>query len=170
MGIINSNQDQFFMRAALEQAEIAAQNKEVPVGAVVVHNGEIITETHNQVITLNDPTAHAEVLALRLAGKKIGNYRLVECDLYVTLEPCTMCAGACVHARLNRLVYGASDLKTGVVNSVDKALSKAYHNHQVDIVSGVLADQCGQIVSDFFARRRAEKKADMKSAKSNTEK
>ena len=113
MGIINSNQDLFFMRAALEQAEIAAQNKEVPIGAVVVLHGEIIAETHNQVITLNDPTAHAEVLALRQAGEKIGNYRLIECDLYVTLEPCTMCAGACVHARLNRLIYGASDFKTG---------------------------------------------------------
>lgn len=158
MGITTPQEDQIFMQAALDQATIAAQNNEVPIGAVVVLNGHVIAEAHNQVITLNDPTAHAEVLALRTAGKKIGNYRLVECDLYVTLEPCTMCAGACVHARLNRLIYGASDYKTGVVDSIDQLLSKKYHNHQLAIQSGVLAVECGKVISDFFAKKRKDKK------------
>lgn len=159
MGISNSQNDEEFMLAALAQATTAAEADEVPVGAVVVLNNQIIARAHNQVITLNDPTAHAEVLALRQAATAIGNYRLIDCELFVTLEPCSMCAGACVHARLKRLVYGASDAKTGVIESVESHLLKTFNNHFINTTGGVLAAQCGQIISDFFSRKRSQKKA-----------
>ncbi len=158
MGIDTQKQDEKFMRAALVQAQRAADADEVPIGAVVVLGDQVIAEAHNQVITLNDPTAHAEVLALRQAGEKIGNYRLVDCELFVTLEPCTMCAGACVHARIKRLVYGASDAKAGVVQSVEDNLNKPFHNHLVKAESGFLSHECGQIISDFFSKKRQQKK------------
>ena len=150
--------DKYFMKQALIEAEKAAINGEVPVGAVVVLNGQVIAQAHNQTITQNNPSAHAEILALQQAGLAIGNYRLIDCDLYVTLEPCGMCAIACVHARIKRVVYGASDLKTGAIESVEQALIKPHHNHKVISEGGVLKTACGQIISDFFAQKRLQKK------------
>jgi tRNA(adenine34) deaminase len=158
MGINTTQTDQYFMQLALQQAELAAAADEVPVGAVVVCNGEVIAQAHNLTITQNNPSAHAEILALQQAGQALGNYRLIDCDLYVTLEPCGMCSVACVHARVKRLIYGASDLKTGAINSVEQSLLKPHHNHLVISVGGVLATECGQIISDFFTQKRAEKK------------
>ncbi|WP_223788916.1 tRNA adenosine(34) deaminase TadA [Marinicella meishanensis] len=151
--------DREFMQLAMAQAQQAAAAGEVPVGAVVVLAGEVIAAAHNQVITLHDPTAHAEVLAMRQAGQRVGNYRLVDCTLYVTLEPCSMCVGACIHARIKRLVYGASDPKTGAVASVDQLLERDHHNHRVDAQGGVEATACGQMLTDFFAARRLQHKA-----------
>jgi len=159
MGINTAQQDQHFMQLALQQAQLAVAADEVPVGAVVVCKGEVIAQAHNLTKTQNNPSAHAEILALQQAGQKLGNYRLIDCDLYVTLEPCGMCAVACVHARINRLVYGASDLKTGAINSVEQALLKPHHNHLVDTDGGVLQAECGKIISDFFALKRKQKKA-----------
>lgn len=146
------------MQLALQQAQLAAVMDEVPVGAVVVLDGEVISKAHNQTITRNDPTAHAEILALQQAGAVIGNYRLVECELYVTLEPCGMCAVACVHARLKRLIYGARDLKTGAIDSVEQALLKPHHNHRVSSTGDVMKARCGQVISDFFTQKRLLKK------------
>lgn len=160
MGITDSQQqDHHFMQLALKQAQLAADSDEVPVGAVVVFNGEVMASAHNQTITRNDPTAHAEILALRQAGQAIGNYRLIDCDLFVTLEPCGMCAVACVHARIKRLIYGAADLKTGSIDSVEQALLKPHRNHQVVSQGGVLELPCSQIISDFFTHKRKLKKA-----------
>jgi len=156
--LVTATQNDSFMELALQQARLAAKLDEVPVGAVVVLDGEVIAQAHNQTITRNDPTAHAEILALQQAGTVIGNYRLVGCDLYVTLEPCGMCAVACVHARVKRLVYGASDLKTGAIDSVEKALLKPHHNHRVISAGGVMSVECGNILSDFFANKRLQKK------------
>ena len=158
MGINNNQEDHYFMRLALQQAQMAADKDEVPVGAVVVCNGDVVAQAHNQTIGHSDPTAHAEILALQQAGQAIGNYRLVDCDLYVTLEPCGMCAVACVHARIKRLVYGAHDFKTGAINSVEQALIKPHHNHMVQSEGGVLHAECGQIISDFFTQKRLKKK------------
>ena len=162
MGINTDQQAEHFMRLALQQAQLAAAADEVPVGAVVVHNGVVIAQAHNQTISQNNPSAHAEILALQQAGQTIGNYRLVDCDLYVTLEPCGMCAVACVHARIRQLVYGAKDLKTGAIESVEQALLKPHHNHQVSFEGGVLQVECGQIISDFFAQKRQQKKTTKK--------
>ena len=150
--------DQQWMDRALELAKHGATLGEVPVGAVVVSNDEIIGEGWNQPISSQDPTAHAEVVALRAAASTINNYRLVDATLYVTLEPCTMCAGALVHARIARLVYAASEPKSGVVHSNGCIFKQAYFNHQIEFTGGVLAEQSGQIISDFFQRRRVEKK------------
>lgn len=152
-------QDQFWMRKALLLAERANSVDEVPVGAVVVLNGEVIGEGWNKPISGHDPTAHAEIIALRDAASRIGNYRLVDADLYVTIEPCTMCAGAIVHARIRRLVYGASEQKAGVVDSNCQLFQRPWINHRIEVVSGVLADACSAKISAFFQRRRAEKKA-----------
>ena len=146
--------EEYFMTLALSSARDAEALGEVPVGAVVVSQGEIITSAHNQVITLSDPTAHAEILALREAGRRLGNYRLPECELYVTLEPCCMCAGAMVHARIKRCVYGASDPKTGAAGSVFDLLKGAPLNHRVDTESGVLGEVSSQLLKDFFKQRR----------------
>lgn len=151
--------DEHFMQLALQQAQLAAKMDEVPVGAVVVLDGEVIAQAHNQTITRSDPTAHAEILALQQAGQAIGNYRLIECELYVTLEPCGMCAIACVHARIKRLIYGAKDLKTGAIDSVEQALIKPHLNHRIKSISGVLEAQCSHVISDFFAHKRGLKKA-----------
>lgn len=146
------------MRHALELAGQAQQAGEVPVGAVVVKDGEIIGRGFNAPISRHDPSAHAEMLALRDAAQNIGNYRLVGCELFVTLEPCLMCAGAIMHARLARLVYGASDPKTGACGSVMNVFAEQRLNHHAEVVIGVLADECGLMLSNFFALRRAQQK------------
>lgn len=146
--------DETFMQAALEQARLAGACGEVPVGAVVVCEGEIVGRGFNQPIRGNDPTAHAEVMALRDAGARLGNYRLPGCTLYVTLEPCAMCSGAIMHARLARVVYGARDPKTGVAGSVIDLYAEKRLNHHAEIVGGVLAEECGALLSSFFAARR----------------
>lgn len=151
--------DEDFMREALSLAEQAEQLGEVPVGAVVVKDGLIIGRGYNSPINLHDPSAHAEMQALREAAQMLGNYRLVGCELFVTLEPCLMCAGAIMHARVARLVYGASDFKTGACGSVLDTFAQASWNHHTKVVSGVLAQQCGDTLSAFFAKRRAQKKA-----------
>ncbi len=142
------------MRQALALARQAAQAGEVPVGAVLVHRGEIIATGHNAPIISNDPTAHAEIAALRSAAERLGNYRLEDCELYVTLEPCPMCAGALLHARLKRVVYGAADPKTGVAGSVLDLFAYRQLNHQTQVQAGVLAAQCGALLQDFFQAKR----------------
>jgi tRNA(adenine34) deaminase len=143
-----------FMRRALREAQKAALREEVPVGAVVVQDGKVIARGFNRPVGLSDPSAHAEILALRRAAKRLGNYRLKGCDLYVTIEPCAMCAGAIIQARLRRLVYGAPDLKAGACGSALAVLNHPSTNHQVEVVSGVSADECGAILRTFFAGRR----------------
>ena len=142
------------MQAALDEAHLAAAAGEVPIGAVLVANGEIVARGQNRVLRDVDPTAHAEMVAMRLAAYAIGNYRLPDCELYVTLEPCAMCAGAMVHARLARLVYGASDPKAGAVHSVIEVLNHPKLNHQMPATAGVLAEPCGTILREFFRARR----------------
>lgn len=146
--------DEDYMRAALELAREAGANDEVPVGAVVVLNGEIVGRGFNQPIGRHDPSAHAEIMALRDAGARLGNYRLPGCELYVTLEPCAMCAGAIMHSRIARVVYGAADLKTGVAGSVVDLFAEPRLNHHATIERGVLGDECGRMLSSFFAARR----------------
>ena len=148
------NDDETFMRAALEQAKLAGECGEVPVGAVVVCDGEIVGRGFNQPIRGRDPSAHAEVMALRDAGRGLGNYRMPGCTLYVTLEPCAMCSGAIMHARIARVVFGARDPKTGVAGSVIDLFAERRLNHHAEITAGVLADECGRMLSDFFAARR----------------
>ncbi|MDA8621393.1 tRNA adenosine(34) deaminase TadA [Psychrosphaera sp.] len=160
-----SSTDEMFMRHALQLAKKAEAIGEIPVGAVLVRNGKVIAEGYNQAIALNDPTAHAEVMALRAAGEVCSNYRLVETTLYVTLEPCVMCSGSMVHARVSRLVYGAKDYKTGAVESVMKILDHDSHNHKVTSLGGVLEEECSTMLSAFFKRRRAEKKDKKKTEK-----
>ena len=143
-----------FMQAALALAANAADNGEVPVGALVVRDGEIIGRGQNSMIARNDPTAHAEILALRDAARHIGNYRLVDCELYVTLEPCAMCAGAMMHARIARVIFGASDPKTGACGSVVDLFAEQRLNHHAEVTGGLLADTCAQQLKDFFALRR----------------
>jgi tRNA(adenine34) deaminase len=146
--------DDSFMAIALELAAQAERADEVPVGAIVVHNGEIIGRGHNATISRSDPTAHAEIIALRDAAQRIGNYRLVNCDLYVTLEPCIMCAGAIMHARIARVIYGAADPKTGACGGVVNLFDEARLNHHATVAGGVLAEQCSQRLKEFFASRR----------------
>ncbi|AUN94329.1 tRNA adenosine(34) deaminase TadA [Pseudazoarcus pumilus] len=148
------NDDESFMRAALEQAKLAGECGEVPVGAVVVCDGEIVGRGFNQPIRGRDPSAHAEVMALRDAGRALDNYRMPGCTLYVTLEPCAMCSGAIMHARIARVVFGARDPKTGVAGSVIDLFAERRLNHHAEITAGVLADECGRMLSDFFAARR----------------
>lgn len=150
--------DEHYMREAILLAQQAAQRGEVPVGAVVVHEGEIIGRGSNAPIALHDPSAHAEMLALRDAARHLQNYRLPEVSLYVTLEPCSMCAGAMMHARVTRLVYGASDAKTGVAGSVLNLFAHPQLNHHTLVTSGVLASECSAMLSAFFAQRRAQQK------------
>lgn len=146
--------DEDYMRAAIEQAREAGACDEVPVGAVVVLNGDIVGRGFNQPISRHDPTAHAEIMALRDAAARIGNYRLPGCELYVTLEPCAMCSGAIMHARVSRVVFGARDPKTGVAGSVIDLFAEERLNHHATISGGVLADECGSLLSSFFAGRR----------------
>jgi tRNA(adenine34) deaminase len=147
--------DAAYMQRALEQAQLAWDLGEVPVGAVVVKDGEVIAVGCNQPIGKHDPTAHAEIVALRAAAEKLGNYRLPGCELYVTLEPCVMCSGAMMHARLARVVYGATDPKTGACGSVLNLFEQEQLNHHTEIVGGVLAEECGAMLKNFFAARRA---------------
>lgn len=142
------------MQLALEQAKLAESLGEVPVGALVVKDGEIIAAAHNQPIGLHDPSAHAEIQAIRKAAKILGNYRLVDCTLYVTLEPCVMCTGAIQHARIAQLVYGAHDPKTGACGSVVNLMTEDKLNHHTAVIAGVLAEPCGEMLSQFFKRRR----------------
>ena len=147
------------MVQAQAEAVRGAEEGEVPVGAVVVSGGEVIACAHNLPVTENDPTAHAEILALRTASQKLGNYRLSGCDLYVTLEPCAMCVGALVHARVRRLVYGAADPKGGAVVSCMSLLESPHWNHQVEIAGGVLAEESAALLQRFFTLRRETQKA-----------
>jgi tRNA(adenine34) deaminase len=146
--------DRQFMQQALEQAGLAALAGEVPVGAVIVRNGEVIARAFNQPITNHDPSAHAEMLALRQAALSEQNYRLPGTTLYVTLEPCTMCAGAMLHARVDRIVYGAADPKTGAAGSVLDVFSLKQLNHQTIIEGEVMGQECGQLLREFFKERR----------------
>ncbi|XVI49473.1 tRNA adenosine(34) deaminase TadA [Haemophilus influenzae] len=156
---VRSEFDEKMMRYALELADKAEALGEIPVGAVLVdEDGNIIGEGWNLSIVQNDPTAHAEIIALRNGAKNIQNYRLLNTTLYVTLEPCTMCAGAILHSRIKRLVFGASDYKTGVVGSRFHFFDDYKMNHTLEITSGVLAEDCSQKLSAFFQKRRAEKK------------
>ena len=150
--------DNDFMQLALAQAALAAQTGEVPVGAVVVCNGEVIATGRNAPIKGHDPTAHAEIMALRAAAKALGNYRLPDCTLYATLEPCAMCSGAMLHARLKRVVFGATDAKTGAAGSVINLFDQPQLNHQTALQGGVLADESVAQLKDFFIQRRLEKR------------
>ena len=143
-----------YMRMAIEQAQLAAQSGEVPVGAVLVLNGEVISKTFNQPIATHDPSAHAEMLALREAALLAQNYRIPGSTLYVTLEPCAMCAGAMLHARVDRVVYGAPDPKTGAAGSVLDLFSSQQINHQTSVEGGIMSEECGQLLRDFFKGRR----------------
>ncbi|HEY6448739.1 MAG TPA: tRNA adenosine(34) deaminase TadA [Acidobacteriaceae bacterium] len=143
------------MREALAEARAAAEAGEVPIGAVVVRNAEVLARGQNRVLRDCDPTAHAEMVALRAAAAAIGNYRLLDCDLYVTLEPCAMCAGAMIHARLGRLICGAPDPKAGAAGSVLDVLNHPRLNHKMPVTAGVLADECGDLLRAFFRERRS---------------
>jgi tRNA(adenine34) deaminase len=146
--------DELWMEEALRAAQRALEAGEVPVGAIVVCGGRIIGRGWNRNVTDSDPTAHAEIVALREAAANVGNHRLAGCDLFVTIEPCPMCAGAMVHARIKRLVYGADDPKAGAVQSVMQVLNHPHLNHQVEVRSGVLAGRCAELLQTFFKSRR----------------
>jgi len=154
------NTDEEFMRQALDLASQAQLAGEVPVGAVVVQDGKIIGRGFNAPITRHDPSAHAEMMALREAAQYLGNYRLVGCELFVTLEPCLMCAGAIMHSRIAQLVYGASDPKTGACGSILDTFADKRLNHHTMVKGGILANECGALLSNFFAMRRTQKEAD----------
>lgn len=155
-----SPEDTHFMRLAIAQAKLAEQHNEIPVGAVIVHNNEVIAEGFNQSIMLNDPSAHAEMVAIRAAGQTLKNYRMLDCTLYVTLEPCLMCSGLLIHSRIKRLVYASQDYKTGAAGSAFSLINHEKHNHQIAVAGGLLAGECSAMLSAFFKRRRNEKKAD----------
>ena len=157
--------DVYWMGQALLYAKQAEQLNEIPVGAVLVKDNQLIASGYNRSITDNDPSAHAEMIAVREAGKALNNYRLIDCTLYVTLEPCSMCAGLLVHSRIKRLVFGAPDAKTGSAGSIMNLLQEPRLNHQVEVIAGVLADECGNTISEFFKRRRAQIKAAKKAAR-----
>jgi tRNA(adenine34) deaminase len=151
-----SASDEFWMEEALRAAQRALEAGEVPVGAVVVHAGQIVGRGWNRNLTDSDPTAHAEIIALREAGGKLGNHRLGDCELFATIEPCPMCAGALVHARLKRLIYGADDPKAGAVQSVIEVLNHPKLNHRMEVRRGVLAGRSAELLQTFFRARRAE--------------
>ena len=157
--------DYKFMQRAYELAQQAEQINEIPVGAVVVANGIVIGEGFNQSITNNDPSAHAEMLAIKQAGQTLQNYRMLDCTLYVTLEPCPMCAGLLIHSRIKRLVFGASDLKTGAAGSAFNLVEHEKHNHKIEVSQGLMAEECSSLLSAFFKRRRAEIKEQKKALK-----
>jgi tRNA(adenine34) deaminase len=152
--------DVHYMRLALDQARAAEAAGEVPVGAIVVSaTGEVIGVGNNQVLRTNDPTAHAEIVALRAAGIALGNYRLLGCTLFCSLEPCAMCAGALLHARIGRLVFAARDPKAGACGSVLSVMNHSELNHRAEVTEGILADECSTMLTDFFRARRAESKS-----------
>ena len=149
-----SCEDEQFMRIALEEARRAGREGEVPVGAILVSEGEVIGRGRNRPVSLSDPTAHAEILALREGATRVGNYRIPNSTLYVTIEPCAMCAGAILQARVQRLVFGAEDPKTGAVRSIHSLLTDERLNHRVEVTSGILSEECGEILRHFFQARR----------------
>ena len=151
---MRSGNDAGWMEQALEQARLAGAAGEVPVGALVIKDGEIVGRGHNRNLLDRDPTAHAEIVALRQAAARIGNHRLGECTVYATIEPCSMCAGALIHARVSRLVYGASDPKAGAAGSALQVLNHPNLNHKMDVTAGVLAERCSAILQEFFRQRR----------------
>ena len=155
--------DEKFMTLALEQASLAFQKGEVPVGALIMLGGEILAMSHNSSISMNDPSAHAEILAIREAARILDNYRLINATLYVTLEPCVMCAGAIIQARIQRVVFGAGDPKGGAVVSLYRLLHDERLNHTVEVTGGVMRDSCAEILSRFFHEKRISLKADSKS-------
>ena len=154
----NNEQDQRFMRVAIDQAEIARENGDVPVGAVIVHKGRLIAKAYNQREQLNDPTAHAEIIALTQAAEAVENWHLHDCTIYVTLEPCAMCAGALVLARIDRLVYGCNDPKTGACGSLYNIVQDERLNHRLEVTSGVMESECRRQLQEFFAHKRHENK------------
>ncbi len=157
--------DRLFMKQALEEAQKAAVLGEVPIGAVLVYNGEIIARAHNLRETTQNATTHAELEVIQEACKKIGSWRLENTTLYVTLEPCPMCAGAILQSRVPRVVYGARDMKAGCVDSLYQLLNDARFNHECEVTEGILAEECGQILTDFFKALRERKKAEKKARK-----
>lgn len=144
-----------WMRLALKQAEKASDLDEVPIGAIIVRNGEVLALAHNEKELCQDPTSHAEIVAIRKAAEQIGHWRLTDCTLYVTLEPCPMCAGAIIQARIKHLVYGASDPKGGAVESVVSLLNEKAWNHKVEITAGVLGEDCANLLTQFFKEKRS---------------
>ena len=148
------NKDEKWMKIALNEANLAMNENEIPVGAVLVKNGKLISQSHNQSIRKNDPTAHAEIQLLRKAGEQQKNYRLIGSTIYVTLEPCTMCFGAMVHARIERIVFGASDPKTGVCGSCINLNKENFFNHKIAITGGVLENESSELLKKFFKSRR----------------
>lgn len=152
--VITDPNHEKWMGEALALARQAEHLNEVPVGAIVVKDDQIVGRGFNQPISTNDPTAHAEMMALREAAKHLGNYRLVDCTLYVTIEPCTMCTGAMVHARIKQLVYGARESKSGAIESNAQLLDAHFFNHKIDWLGGVLSEECSALMSQFFKRRR----------------
>jgi tRNA(adenine34) deaminase len=154
--ILKPNYDEQYMRIAIAQAQIAEENGDVPIGAVIVHNGQVIAKAYNQREQLQDPTAHAEIIALTQAAAALENWHLHDCTMYVTLEPCCMCAGALVLARIDRLVYGCDDPKTGACGSLYNIVQDERLNHRLKVASGVLADECSQLLQKFFENRRAK--------------
>jgi tRNA(adenine34) deaminase len=148
--------DELWMQEALRAAQRALEAGEVPIGAVVVHEGKVVGRGFNRNIADSDPTAHAEVIALREAGAALGNHRLSDCELFATIEPCSMCAGALVHARIRRLVYGADDPRAGAVQSVMRVVNHPSLNHQMEVRGGVLAGKCAELLQEFFRVRRAQ--------------
>ena len=150
--------DSYYMEIAIEQAKKAQRNDEVPVGAVIVRNDEVLSVGYNKVIELLDPTAHAEIIAIKKAAQKICNYRLVNCNLYVTLEPCLMCAGSIIQSRISNLIFGAYDPKSGVVESNLKVFENPILNHHTHTKGGVLLDKSSKLLKDFFASKRSIKK------------
>lgn len=157
--------DRLFMQQALVEAKKAGAKGEVPIGAIIVHNDEIIAHAHNLRETSQNAVTHAELLAIQQACAEIGSWRLEDTTLYVTLEPCPMCAGAILQSRIPRVVYGARDIKAGCVDSLYRLLNDARFNHECDVTEGVLATECGEILTDFFKALRARKKAEKKAAK-----
>jgi tRNA(adenine34) deaminase len=149
-------EDAVWMEEALEQAALAGAAGEVPVGAVVIKDGQIIGRGHNRNLLENDPTAHAEIVALRQAAARMGNHRLTGCVMFATIEPCAMCAGALVHARISRLVYGASDPKAGAAGSVLQVINHPGLNHRMEITAGVLASRCSEVLQRFFREKRQQ--------------
>ncbi len=152
---MRETEHEYFMQAALDEARAAGDEDEAPIGAVVVHRGRIIARAHNQREQLRDPTAHAEMIAITQAAAALGSWRLEDCTLYVTLEPCPMCAGAILQARIPLVVYGAADPKAGAVHSLFRLLNDARLNHRAEVISGVLAQPCGEILTQFFQKQRA---------------